>query len=332
MPEVLSQAEIDALLRGISGGDIPTESGGEKREGVHPFDFANQDRIIRGRMPTLDMVHDRFARQFRSSISTTIQRAVDVTVTGSDMIKFGDFMRSLPLPTSLHLFRMDPLRGLGIFVFDGRLVFSFIDTFFGGSGLSRVKLEGRDFTAIEQRLLKKVVDIALGDYEHAWKAVHPVAVSHVRSEVNPQFVNIVPPSEVVVVISLDLEFEESSGTLTFCLPYSTLEPIRDRLRAGFQSEHVDFDSTWIERLKHQIGEIRVNMRVVLGETEVTGRELSRMKPGDILMLGKDCAEPVTVYVENSPKFLGRVGVHRGSRAVQIECPISTPAREVTRHV
>jgi flagellar motor switch protein FliM len=318
LSEVLSQDEVDALLKGISGGDVEVESDSPEQGGTANFDFANQDRIIRGRLPTLEIVHDRFARLFRTSISTALHRVVDVSVLGTDLRKFGDFMRGLPLPTSLHLIRLEPLRGLGLLVLEGKLVFVFVDTFFGGSGGAHYKLEGRDFTVIEQRLIKKVVDIAIDDYQEAWQAISPLDVSHVRSEINPQFVNIVPPSDVVVTVSLELEFESASGALTFCLPYSTLEPIREKLRAGFQSEAVDFDSTWINRLRNQIGEVAVDMLVHLGGTEITGRELLDLKVGDTIILDEDCTTPCEVYVEEILKIRGRVGVHRGCRAVQVE--------------
>jgi flagellar motor switch protein FliM len=322
VPEVLSQDEVDALLKGISGGEIEVESDpGESAEGVHSFDFANQDRIIRGRMPTLEMVHDRFARAFRTSISTTLRKVVDVSVLGTEMTKFGDFVRSIPLPTSLHLFRMDPLRGHVLLVLEGRLVFGFVDSFFGGCGVSHVKLEGRDFTVIEQRLIKKVVDIARADYEEAWRAVLGLSIKHVRSEINPQFVNIVPPSDVVIRVGLELEFEEASGLMTFCLPYSTLEPIKDQLRAGFQSEAIDSDGTWLDRFKRQMGEVGVDLRALLGHAEITGRELLNLKLGDVIVLREDTGTPTEIFVEDVLKYRGRVGVHRGSRAIQIESMI-----------
>lgn len=319
MAEVLSQEEVDALLRGIAGGEIEVETdSGQDAVGVHPYDFANQDRIIRGRMPTLEMIHDRFARAFRTSISTALRRAVDVSVIGTDMAKFGDFIRTLPLPTSLHLFRMDPLRGYGLLVFEGKLVFAFVDSFFGGSGVGHVKLEGRDFTVIEQRLIKKVVDLLLEDYESSWRTVHPVEIQHVRSEINPQFVNIVPPSDVVVTIALELEFEEATGTMTLCLPYSSIEPIRDKLRAGFQSEAIDADTTWNDRLRSQLREVPVQISVTLGHTEITAREMLNLRLGDVIMLREDAASPIEIFVEDVLKMRGHVGVHRGSRAVQVK--------------
>jgi flagellar motor switch protein FliM len=319
LSEVLSQEEVDALLRGIGGGDIDveTDAGGEPG-GTVLYDFANQDRVIRGRMPTLEIVHDRFARNLQGAITNSLRRAVDVSMIQSDMAKFGDFMRGLPLPTSLHLFKMEPLRGYGLMVLEGKLVFAFVDAFFGGNGVSHVKMEGRDFTVIEQRLIRKVVDMALTEYERSWRSVEPLKITNVRSEVNPQFVNIVPPSDVVVTVKLEMEFEETTGIISFCIPYSTLEPIKDRLRAGFQNETVSQDSGWLERLQAQLGDVEVEVGVTLGGTEITGRDMLRLKEGDVIVLDQDSDHPAEITVENIPKLLGRVGVHKGKRAVQVE--------------
>lgn len=319
MPDVLNQEEVDALLRGLSGGAIDTETdAGFSPDGINSFDFTNQDRIIRGRMPTLEMVHDRFARLFRNSLSNSLRRVVDVTVLSSDLVKYGEFMRGIPLPTSLQLFKMEPLKGNALVVLEGKLVFAVVDSYFGGKGVGHVKLEGRDFTLIEQRLIKKVVDLALADYEQAWSAIQPTSIQHVRSEINPQFVSMVTPSDVVVTIQLELEFEETSGLLTFCLPYSLLEPIKDVLRAGFQSDTVDSDATWTKRMREQIREANVDISVIMGHTKITGRELLALRKGSVLMLREDHTHPVDIFVEDVLKFRGRIGVHRGNRAVQIE--------------
>jgi flagellar motor switch protein FliM len=317
--DVLSQEEVDALLKGLSGGAIEAETGeASDLVGVQGFDFTDQDRIIRGRMPTLEMIHDRFARAFRTSISTALGRLVDVTVLGTEMKKFREFLRGIPLPTSLHLCRMEPLRGMGLVVLEGKLVFAVVDTYFGGSGMSHVKLEGRDFSVIEQRLIRRIVDMAIADYEEAWRAVYELEIVHFRSEVNPQFVNIVPPSDVVVAVSLDLEFDEASGKIMFCLPYSSIEPIKDILRAGFQSETLDSDNSWHARLQQQLREADVDLSVVLGHTVITGRDLLNLKMGDVLILNEDSERPVDIFVEEVHKARGRVGVHRGHRAIQID--------------
>ena len=211
MSKILSQDEVDALLKGMTGGEIEVETDqAPDEDGVIAYDLTNQDRIIRGRMPTLEIINDRFARIFRTSISSTLRKVVDVSTTSIDMIKFGEFMRSLPVPTSLHIFRMEPLRGHAIMVIETRLVFNLVDYFFGGDGKSDIKIEGRDFTAIEHRVTKRVVEMVLADMEKAWKPVHEISLQYHRSEINPQFAGIVPPTDVVVVIKFDLEMEQAA--------------------------------------------------------------------------------------------------------------------------
>ncbi|MBW2618310.1 MAG: flagellar motor switch protein FliM [Deltaproteobacteria bacterium] len=318
MSKILSQDEVDALLRGMSGGEIEVETdevaGGD---GVITYDLTNQDRIIRGRMPTLEIINDRFTRLFRASISTALRKVVDISTTSIDMIKFGEFMRSLPVPTSMHIFRMEPLRGYAIMVIETRLVFNLVDSFFGGTGKSDIKVEGREFTPIENRLTKRVVEMVLSDLEQAWHPVYEVELLYSRSEVNPQFAVIVPPTDVVVVIKFDLEMEQTAGTIMVCIPYSTIEPIRNKLYAGFQSDQLEVDHEWMLRFKTQLGQALVNITVELGRTEITGRDLLDLKPGDVIQLDQDVSDAVLVKVEGVPKFKGVPGVVEGNQALKV---------------
>ncbi|MCX7014520.1 MAG: flagellar motor switch protein FliM [Candidatus Sumerlaeota bacterium] len=327
MAQILSQEEVDALLTGLTGGAIEAETDQPRSaEAVIPYDFTNQDRIVRGRMPTLEMIHDRFTRLFRTTISGSLRRAADVSIVNSEIVKFGDFIRGLPVPTSLHVFRMEPLKGFGVLVVEGKLVFALVECFFGGRGGSLFKLEGREFTPIEQKVIKRVVDLILEDYRVCWKPVHPVSVEFVRSEINPQFVNVVPPSDVVTTIECELELEEAAGRFIFCLPYSTLEPIRDQLRAGFQSENFEVDNAWMDRLRMRLREAPVDVRVQLGTASLRGRDLLRLQAGDVIPLNEDRSTPLKVFVEDMLKFRGKPGSHNGNRAVQI-CGIQYPKRQ-----
>jgi flagellar motor switch protein FliM len=234
MSKILNQDEVDALLRGISGGEIETEEEvAADTGGIVAFDLANQDRIIRGRMPVLEIINDRFSRLCTSALANTMRKRVDVNPISIDMSKFGDFMRSLPVPTSINIFKIDPLRGNALLVVDTRLVFSLVENFFGGAG-SQPKIEGRDFTPIEQSIIVKVVKIILANLEDAWRPVHEVSIELLRSEINPQFATIVPPSDVVVVISFEVELENALGSMVLALPYATIEPIRSKLYAAFR--------------------------------------------------------------------------------------------------
>jgi len=275
---VLDQNEVDALLRGVVKGEVETETDVPPEEGgLSSYDLTNQDRIIRGRMPTLEIINERFARLFRVSLSSVLRKTVDVSVVSTEMIKFGEFIKSLPLPTSLNICKMDPLRGFAIVVVESKLVFAIIDTLFGGTGERHAKVEGRDFSAIEQSFIRKVVASALDDLQKAWTPVHEVEIKYVRTEINPQFAAIVPPSEVVIFISIEIELEHASGLINLCLPYSTVEPIRHKLNAGFQSDQMEVDKNWIHRFREQVDDVAVNMTVELGRTNISGKDLMKLK-------------------------------------------------------
>ena len=318
MAKILSQDEVDALLKGMGGNDLETEtddsgSGG----GINSYDLTSQDRIIRGRMPTLEIINDRFARFFRQSMSTALRKVIDISAFSIDMIKFGEFMRSLPVPTSLHIFKAEPLRGHALMVIESKLVFNLVDSFFGGRGRGYIKVEGRDFTPIEARLLCKVIKMALDDLEKAWSPVHPLVLSYVRGETNPQFASVVSPTEVVIVIKFEVELEQTVGTLVVCLPYSTIEPIRSKLYAGFQSDQLEVDTAWINRFIERVREAEVNITVELGRTMITGEDIMNLTVGDVIMLKHDVREPLEVKVEGVPKFKVFAGSSRGQRAVRV---------------
>jgi flagellar motor switch protein FliM len=318
MDKVLSQAEVDALLRGLSDGEIETEK--ESKPDLAPiqtYDLTNQDRIIRGRMPTLEIINDRFARLYRATMSGALRKVIDVTVTQTEMIKFGEFIRTLPVPTSLHILKMDPLRGQVLLVVESRLIFNLVDCFFGGTGKSSFKIEGRDFTAIEHTVIKKVVQIILRDLELSWKPVFPINFQLNRSEVNPQFATIVPPTEVVIAIHYDLELDYLIGKVTLCLPYSTIEPIRSKLYARYQSEQLEVDYEWIARIKKELKDIEVELVVELGHGFLTGRELLQIAPGDTIVLEQNTKEPLLVKVEGVSKYKGFAGTLKGNHTLRI---------------
>ncbi len=318
MSEILSQEEIDSLLKGMSGGEIETETETpEDEEGIIPYDLTNQEKIIRGRMPTLEIINQRFCRLFRSTFSSMLRKMADISAVSVDTIKFGEFLKSLPVPASLHLYKMEPLKGYNLFVLESKLVFSLIDIFFGGSGASTVKVEGRDFTVIEDRLIKKVVMAALKDMQEAWSPVHPVKMEYFRSEMNPQFATIAPPSDVVILTVFEVEIDQISGTMTVCIPYSNVEPIRSKLYAGFQTERLEVDISWINRLKRLITTLYVDVSVELANREITVGEVLNLKKGDIINLGKDIADPLTVFIEKVPKFKGYAGLYRNNKAIKI---------------
>ncbi len=318
MSQVLSQGEVDALLRGVSDGEVETETDQpEEVSGVTPYDLTSQEKIIRGRLPTLDIINQMFSRLFRNTFSSLLRKSADVSTVSTDTVKFGEFLRSLPVPSSLHIFRMEPLRGHGLMVVESKLVFAVVDTFFGGSGTKEAKISGRDFSAIEIRMTKNVVISALGDLEKAWKPVHAVTTNYVRSEVNPQFAAIVPPTDIVLVILFDIELETISGSITICLPYAAIEPIIGKLKAQFQSEEMEVDQVWVRQLRSELVNTEVEMVAELGTTQITPKDLLKYKVGDTLVLGNDVSDPLILKVQDIPKFKGFPGVSRGTKAIQI---------------
>ncbi len=319
MSEVLSQGEVDALLRGVGDGDIETETdeAPEEVSGIVPYDLTSQEKIIRGRLPTLDIINQLFSRLFKNTFSTLMRKSVNVSTVSTDTIKFGDFIRSLPVPSSLHIFRMEPLRGHGLIVVESKLVFAVVDTFFGGSGAKEAKITDRDFSAIEMRMTKSVILSVLEDLEKAWRPVLPVTTNFVRSEVNPQFAAIVPPTDIVLVILFEIEMENISGTLTICLPYAAIEPVIPKLKAQFQSEELEVDQVWVRRLRAELLSTDIEIIAELGGTQITPEELMHFKVGDTLILGNDVTDPLILKVEGNPKFKGFPGVSRGNKAIQI---------------
>ncbi len=316
--KILSQEEIDALLKGMESGEVSTTTEPLDRSGVRQYDFTNQDRIIRGRMPTLEIVNDHFCRLFRNSLSGALRKTMDVGSRGVEMRKFGEFIKTLPVPSSLHIFRMEPLRGYAILALEAKLVFTLLDIFFGGSGKTAYRVEGRDFTAIESRLIQKVVSMIFSEMERAWNVVHPISFQHVRSEINPQFVGIVPPSDLVIHISFGVELEQFIGMIFFCIPYAMIEPIKNKLYSGFQSEQLEVDQTWVTRFLERLQGAEVEVKVELGRAKVMVQDLLDWKQGDVITLDQDVADPLVVQVEGVPKFIGKPGICRGNKAIQIE--------------
>lgn len=316
MAEVLSQDEVNALLRGISDleGEMETTA---STDGVEAYDFASQERIIRGRMPTLEIVMDKLARSLRQTLSASFSRSIFANVAGIGMRKFGSFIKSLPVPSSMHIFRLPPLKGAAMLYLEARLVFAMIDYFFGGAGEPTVKIEGRDFTAIETRLIKRIVDRLLVDFETAMRCVHPIRAEYGRSEINPLFAAIVPPSDLVVKIDFEIQMEHCTGQLVFCVPYSSLEPIRDKLSSSFQSERLEVEYRWTEQIRSAMGAAELDLEVLLGSTFTTVKEVREWEPGTVLQLQQRPAEPLTLRVEGKPRFRVYPGEANGNTAVQV---------------
>lgn len=314
--DILSQDEIDALLHGVDSGDVDTDSNPFPTDGqARPYDFATQDRIVRGRMPTLDMINERFARYLRVHLFNLLRRSSEISVIGARVTKFSEYLHSLYVPTSLNLVRVYPLHGTALFVFDPKLVFGLVDNFFGGDGRYYSRIEGRDFTPMEMRVIKNLLDASFNDMQKAWEPVMHLDFEFINAEVNPQFANIVSPTEIVVINDFHIELEGGGGNMHVTFPYSMIEPIREVLDTGLQSDRSGVDQRWQRALEEEIPLAKVEISSVLTEATLTIEQLLEVKPGDIIPV--DLPETVILNVEDIPLFRGQFGVSNGINAIKI---------------
>ncbi len=326
MSEILSQDEVDSLLDGLDSGEVETEKDVETPEpveGIVAYDFTSQDKVVRARMPAFDVINERLSREVRATLSTLLQTNVDVSANPFDTLKFSEFVRSLPVPTSLHVFRMEPLRGHGLMVFESQLVYNLIDTFFGGEALGKARVEGREFTTIEEVMIKKAVVAVLDNIQASWTPIETVKITLTRSEMNPQFTAIVLPTDLVIVTRFEIELEQSAGNLVVCYPYSMIEPLRKKLSSGVQVDTEEIDLNWRKVIKDVILNSIVEMKIQLGRTEITGERLIYMQKGDVIQLDNSAKEPLTCYVDGFEKLTGYAGVQRGFQAFRIKDKIIT---------
>lgn len=313
--DLLSQDEIDALLNGVDSGAIETEEPPHDPTVVRTYDFASQDRIVRGRLPTLEMINERFVRTWRIGLFNLLRRSAELSVRGIETIKFSEYLHSLYVPTNLNLIKFKPLRGVGLIVFEPKLVFTMVDNFFGGDGRYPAKIEGREFTATEMRVIQLLLKQTFADLVDAWAPVMPVDFEYITSEVNPHFANIVSPREYVVVSRFHVELDGGGGDLHVTLPYSMLEPIRELLDAGIQSDRVHDDDSFRVTLHEQLRGAEVTVSSVLAHKQISLRQLTGLKVGDILPI--DLPKAVPVCVEQVPVFTGEFGISNGLNAVKI---------------
>lgn len=315
--DILSQDEVDALLRGMGGADLDTAEEAPSDPGeTRVYDFVSQDRIVRGRLPTLEVICERFARLMRISIFNFLRRTAEISVSQVRMVKYGEFIRNLIVPTNLNLVHMKPLRGTGLFIFDPKLVFSVVDNFFGGDGRYHARIEGRDFTPVEQRIIQRMLDMVLKDMQSAWKPVMPVEFEYIRSELNPQFASIATPTEVVVVVTFSVELDGGGGDLHVCMPYSMIEPIRDLLAAGMASDRMEVDQRWINSLRDEIQEASVELNTEFVHFNLDLRELLELKVGDVIQI--DVPEELMAMVDGIPVLRGVYGASNGAYAIKVK--------------
>ena len=315
--DLLSQDEIDALLHGVDDGLVQAETAAEPGS-VKSYDLTSQDRIVRGRMPTLEMINERFARYTRISMFNLLRRSADVAVGGVQVMKFGEYVHSLYVPTSLNLVKIKPLRGTALFILDAKLVFKLVDNFFGGDG-RHAKIEGREFTPTELRVVRMVLEQAFIDLKEAWQAIMEVNFEYINSEVNPAMANIVGPSEAIVVSTFHIELDGGGGDLHVTMPYSMIEPVREMLDAGFQSDLDDQDERWIKALREDVLDVSVPLSATVARRQLRLRDILHMQPGDVIPI--ELEDELVMRANGVPSFKVKLGSHKGNLALQVVEPI-----------
>jgi flagellar motor switch protein FliM len=322
--DILSQDEVDALLKGVTG-EAEEEVREEDVAGVRPYNIAKQERIVRGRMPGLELINERFARLFRIGLFNFIRRSAEISVGPVRVMKYSEFIRNLVVPTNLNLVHMKPLRGTGLFIFDPNLVFLVVDNLFGGDGRFHMRVEGRDFTPTEQRIIQNMLNVVFEEMQKCWHPIYPVEFEYVRSEMNTQFANIATPSEVVVVTTFNIELGSGGGDFHVCLPYAMIEPIRDLLYSSMQGERLEVDERWTKLLTKQIQVAEVNLVATLGEAPVTLEQILNMQVGDVISL--DIPEAIVAEVDGVPVLECKYGVLNGQYALKVNKILTVPEPE-----
>jgi flagellar motor switch protein FliM len=322
LSDLLSQDEIDALLHGVDDVEEEEVDSGVSDGSAMEYDFSSQDRIVRGRMPTLEIVNERFARHMRVSLFNMMRRSAEVSINGIQMIKFGEYIHTLFVPTSLNMVRFRPLKGTGLITMEARLVFILVDNFFGGDGRYHAKIEGREFTPTERRIIQMLLKLIFEDYKEAWAPVMDVSFEYLDSEVNPAMANIVSPTEVVVISSFHIELDGGGGDFHVSLPYSMLEPIRELLDAGVQSDKEDTDLRWSKALRDEIMDVQVTLSTHMMDLKLTLEDIMELETGYVIPI--EMPEHITVLIEDLPTFRAKLGRSRDNVALKIIEKIPRP--------
>ncbi len=319
--QILSQDEVDALLQGITGESQKLEQEEIQTGSVREYDISSQERIVRGRMPTMEIINERFARNIRIGLFNFIRKSPEVSIGGIKVQKYSAFLREIVVPTNFNIVSVRPLRGSGLIVCDPTLVFAIIDALFGGAGKFHTRIEGRDFSPTEHRIITRLVDVIAAEYKKSWQGVYPVELEYQRSEMQPQFANIATPSEVMVTTSFALEIGAASGTIHFCIPYSTLEPIRDVLYSSVQGDANEPDRRWVNLLKDQIQSANVDLVAELAQAPATIEQLLAFKVGDFIEL--DLKPDVVAKIAGVPILACHYGTANGRYALKVDELLTT---------
>ena len=319
--QILSQDEVDALLQGITGESHTLEPEPVENGAIRSYDISSQERIVRGRMPTMEIINERFARNVRIGLFNFIRKSPEVSIGGIKVQKYSAFLRDIVVPTNFNIVAVRPLRGSGLIVCEPTLVFAVIDSLFGGAGKFHTRIEGRDFSPTEMRIIQRLVEVIIAEYRKAWAGIYPLELEYQRSEMQPQFATIATPGEIIVATSFTLEIGETTGTIHFCFPYATLEPIRDVLFSSTQGDSNEPDKRWLNLLKHEIQSAEVELIAELASAPATVEQLLAFKPGDFIEL--DLQPGIEVNILGVPVLACHYGTSNGRYALKVDQLLSS---------
>ncbi len=322
--EFLSQDEVDALLKGVSE-EADDEAIEENTADIRPYNLATQERIVRGNMPMLEIINAQFARLFRIGLFNFMQRSAEVSVGPIRLVKYAEFVRTLAVPTNLNMVQIKPLRGTSLFIFDPNLVFLVVDNMFGGDSRFHARVEGREFTLTEQRIIQRLLEVAFESLEKSWLPIHPVHFEYLRSEMNTTFFSIAMPNEVVVATTFTIALGSAVGEFHICMPYAMIEPIRDVLSNAVQGDQIEADKRWIHQLSREVQVAEVELVANLGTAELTLNQILKIKAGDVVSL--DAPSIVTAEVDGVPVMECRYGISNGKYALKVQKMIHHGASE-----
>ncbi len=325
--EYLSQDEVDALLRGVNGAPEPAASA-EPADGVRPYDLATPERLGRGRMPTLELINERFARHLRVALFNFMRRSPELSIGQVRVVKYSEFVRNLVVPTNLNVVQLRPLRGNALFVVEPNLIFGVVDSLFGGDGRFHTRVEGRDFTTTEQRIINRLLEVVLEEYRKAWAPVFPLELEYVRSEMHTQFASIATPTEIVVETAFTLEFGSISGKIHVCFPYASVEPVRELLFSSMQADRAEPDKRWMKMLTREVQDADVELVCRLAKADIHVRDLVSLQPGDVLPI--DIPESVVASIDGVPMFDCRFGTLNGQYAIRVDRILAQPREDLSQ--